>query len=327
MSSNLCQPVVHIGLGKTATTSLQRNVFPYLPSVRDEVIYNDEALIAQLRYRNLMTVIEEEKFQTAFRLSQNFISSEGLVDWNPRNWEAAAEKNLRLFGRDTTIIITVRPTESYLCSVYQQMVHEGNVWSPIEFFVNYEEYDRMVPLLPQSGLIKFDVDSFNLELLYQLYSERFSKVVIVPLSTVSNLDFVKNIFYLNDAEVNFLQSKMKNGRIHNQSYSRSAMALTLKREKLLNIIGLMSFGSAAKEIVTRADIESRSAFRDLNFFDKLRSAPKLIVKRVLRELHWRHFIQNRFDRIVPYSKYSLPDSVYINDELARKNDSFIKTFE
>ena len=105
------------------------------------------------------------------------------------------------------------------------------------------------------------------------------------------------------------------------------MALTMKREKLLNIIGLKSLGSAAREIVIRAEVESRSAFRDLNFFDKLRSAPKRIVKRVVRELNWRHFIQHRFDRIIPYAKYSLPNSVYRNDELARKNDSFIKTFE
>lgn len=327
MSSNLRQPIVHIGLGKTATTSLQRNVFPNIPSIRDEVIYNDKALIAQLRFRNLMTAIEEEKFQTAFRLRQNFISYEALVDRDPRNWKAAAEKNLRLFGRDTTIIITVRPTESYLCSVYQQVVHEGNVWSPVEFFVNHEEFDRMAPLLPQFGLIKFDVDSFNLELLHQLYSERFSKVVIVPLSTVSKLEFAKKIFYLNDEELNFLKSKMKNARIHNRSYSRSAMKLTMKREKLLNMIGLMSFGSAAQEIVTRADTDSRSAFRDLNFVEKLRNVPKRIIIRLVRELNWRYFIQNRFDRIVPYSKYRLPDSVYINDELARKNDSFIKTFE
>ena len=327
MSSDLRLPVVHIGLGKTATTSLQQNVFPNIPSIRDEVIYNDGALIAQLSFRNLMTEIEEERFHTAFRLNRNFISYENLVDWNPRNWKAAAEKNLRLFGRDTIIVITVRPTESYLRSVYQQMVHQGDVWSPVEFFVNHEEFDRISPLLPQSGLIKFDVDSFNLELLYQLYSERFSKVVMVPLSTVSKLEFMKKIFYLNEEEVSFLKSKMKNGKIHNRAYSRSAMALTMKREKLLNRIGLMSFGSAAREIVARADIEPRSVFRDLKFGDKLRSIPKRIVNRIGRELHWRHFIQNRFDKIVPYRKYSLPDSVYINDELARKNDSFIRAFE
>ena len=96
------------------------------------------------------------------------------------------------------------------------------------------------------------------------------------------------------------------------------MALTLHREKLLKMVGLMSFGSAAKEIDTRADIESRN---------KIRAIPKRIILRIVRELHWRHFIQHRFDKIIPYSKYSLPDGVYINDELARKNDSFIRTFE
>ena len=105
------------------------------------------------------------------------------------------------------------------------------------------------------------------------------------------------------------------------------MALTMKREKLLNMIGLMSFSSAAREIVTREDIESHSAFRDLNFVEKLRGVPKRIILKILNQLNWRHFIQNRFDRIVPYSKYSLPNNVYINDELARKNDNFIKTFE
>ncbi|MBT3592499.1 MAG: hypothetical protein HN519_00850 [Hellea sp.] len=323
MSSNLCRPIVHIGLGKTATTSLQRNVFPNIPSIRDEVIYNDKALLAQLHHRNVMTPKEEEIFQTAFRSVKNFISDEALGDWNPRNWKVAAEKNLRLFGHNTTIVITVRQTESYLCSVYQQMVHAGNVWSPVEFFVNRAEFDRMIPFLPPLGLIKFDVDSFDLELLYQLYSERFKKVVIVPLSAVNELEFAKKIFNLNDEELNFLKSKMKTGRIYNRSYSKSAMALTMKREELLNSIGLMSSGTAAREIINRTD----SALRDLTFVEKLRSFPWRIIKRILRALRWRAFIQKCFDRIVPYKKYNLPDNIYRNRELARKNDNFIKTFE
>ena len=327
MSANLVQPIVHIGLGKTATTSLQQNVYRNIPSIRNEVIYNDKALISQLKRRNTMTAVEEKKFQTAFRLGQNFISYESLVDWNPRNWQMAAEKNLKLFGRDTKIVITVRPTESYLCSLYQQMVHEGNVWSPDEFFVSSAEYDRLVPLMPRLGLIKFDVDSFDLELLYQLYSEKFSKVVIVPLSTVSELQLLKKIIHLNDEELNYLKQNIKSGGIHNRAYSKSAMAMTMKREKLLNIIGLMSYGSSAREIIIRGDTESGSAFRDLKFVEKLRSFPRSFIIRIATELQWRHFLQNRFDRIFPYNKYSLPNSVYRNDELARKNDSFIKSFE
>ena len=118
MSSNLGHPIAHIGLGKTATTSLQQNVFRNIPNIRDEIIYNEKALLAQLRHRNFMTPEEEETFQAAFRLGKNFISFESLVDWNPRNGVAAADQNLRLFGRETTIIITVRETEDYLCSLY-----------------------------------------------------------------------------------------------------------------------------------------------------------------------------------------------------------------
>ena len=213
------------------------------------------------------------------------------------------------------------------------MVHLGNVWSPVEFFVNRAEFERMAPLLPPFHLIKFDVDSFDLELLYQLYSERFAKVVIVPLSTVSELKFVREIFYLNDEELNILKLKMKNGRAYNRSYSKSAMALTMKREKLLKILGLMSYGSVAREIINgtvtdiHTDTESRCAFRDLKFVDKSRSFLHHVIRSIVRELRWRHFIQRRFDRIVPYKKYNLPDNVYRNKELARKNDNFIKAFE
>ena len=326
MSSNIRQPIVHIGLGKTATSSLQQQVFANIPNLRNEIIYNDKALLAQLGHLKIMTPEEVKKFQVAFRLSQNFISHEGLVNWNPRNWKTAAEQNLSLFGRDTTIIITVRDTESYFRSVYQQMVHQGNVWSPVEFFVNHAEYERMVPLLPPSliggGLTKFDVDSFNLEFLYQLYSERFAKVIIVPLSIVNELGFVKEIFNLNDEELNILKSKMKNGRTHNRSYSKTAMALTMTREKLLKSIGLMSYGTAFREITNRTDNQPYIAFRDLKFVEKV---PSLL--RRIGQLHWRKFIQRCFDRIVPYKKYNLPDNVYKNEELARKNNNFIKTFE
>lgn len=331
MSSNLLHPIVHIGLAKTATSSLQEYVFPNIPNIRDEIIYNDEALLAQLGHLQIMTTEEVEKFQAAFRLSQNFISHEGLVDWNPRNWKAAAEKNLSLFGHDTTIIITVRDTENYLRSVYQQMVHQGNVWSPVEFFVNCEEYERMIPFLPPSlfggGLTKFDVDSFNLELLYKLYSERFAKVVIVPLSTVNELGFVKEIFNLKDEELSILKSKLKNGKTYNRAYSNSAMALTMIREKLLRNTGLMSYGTAFREIINRTDNQSHIEFRDIKFVKKVLSFPRRIVKRIARQLHWRRFIQRYFDRIVPYKKYNLPDNVYRNEELAKKNDNFVKTFE
>ncbi|MEE4295529.1 MAG: hypothetical protein V2J20_02800 [Wenzhouxiangella sp.] len=321
------QPIVHIGLGKTATTSLQRNVFPNIPNLRDGIAYNDKALVAQLCRRHFMTADEEKKFQDSIRLGKHFISLESLVDWNPRNWKVAAEQNLRLFGHETTIIITVRDTESYLCSVYQQMVHEGHVWNPVEFFVNFEEFERIAPLLPSFGLFKFDVDSFDLEILHKIYAEKFAKVVIVPLSSVNELGFMREIFNLNDGELEILKSKMKEGRTYNRSYSRRAMALTMKREKLLNSLGLMSYCSATQEIIFREDAQLHNELRELKFVGSFRGFPRFVMKRIIKELNWRNFIQRRFDRIFPYEKYSLPHNVYRNKELARKNDNFIKKFE
>jgi hypothetical protein len=90
---------------------------------------------------------------------------------------------------------------------------------------------------------------------------------------------------------------------------------------------LMSYGSTAQEIINRTDIESHIAFRELKLLEKLRNFPRSIIQRIVTELNWRTFIQGRFDRIVPYVKYNLPHNVYRNEDLARKNDNFIKTFE
>lgn len=37
----------------------------------------------------------------------------------------------------------------------------------------------------------------------------------------------------------------------------------------------------------------------------------------------RSIMQNVVNKYLPYKKYKLPDSVYINKELERRNDNFI----
>lgn len=62
----------------------------------------------------------------------------------------------------------------------------------------------------QSRLINFNVDAFNIKLLYQLYSERFTKLAIVSYSPAPKLDFIKEIFHLYDEELKILKAKAKN---------------------------------------------------------------------------------------------------------------------
>ena len=81
-----CSPIVHIGLGKTATSSLQQNVFPHIPKLSPTVVYNDRWCLNQLKEsRKMMTTEEEKLFQDTVHSGKHFVSMESLVDWNPRN--------------------------------------------------------------------------------------------------------------------------------------------------------------------------------------------------------------------------------------------------
>lgn len=329
MNSRFNYPIIHIGLGKTATTSLQQNVFSHIPNIRPEVAYNDKPLISQIMNRNLMSTKEEKKFKSSVNTGKHFISKESLVDWNPRNWKKAADQNLRLFGSQSTIIITVRDTEDYLCSLYQQTIHEGNILNAKDFFFNNKDYNKDSQCSSSSILTKFDVDSFDLELLVQIYKERFSKVIVVPLKTIKELIFLKEIFALNESEIELLKSKLHTGIIFNRAYSKKAMALTMIREKLLSYFSLSFYGNTSIEIKKKGNIRIKQP--KLNPIYQLKNLVQssgllqCFLKRIANELRWRNFLQNRFDKIFTYEKYTLPKNIYRNEGLAIRNDNFIKS--
>ena len=207
--------IVHIGLGKTATTSLQENVFSEIPRLRKEIKYNEKEIRHSIRKLWFLDNNKDEEsiFQKKLLEQNHFISLEYLVNWDPRYWEKSADLNLRLFGQDTTIIITARDTESYLRSIYQQIVHEGNIRAPEEFFINEDNYNKLKPLLSQKILTHFDVDSYDLEKLWHIYNSRFSKVYLVPMNSIDSLEFLRKIFDLNVDEINDLRKNLKKKNI------------------------------------------------------------------------------------------------------------------
>lgn len=203
--------IVHIGLGKTATTSLQKNVFPEIPKLRKQIKYNEEEIRHSIRKLWFLDnkSNEELNFQKKILEQKHFISLEYLVNWNPRIWKKTADLNLRLFGKNAIIIITARDTESFLRSIYQQRIHEGNICTPEEFFVNKNDYNKLKPLLSEKILTHFDMDSYDLEKLWHIYNSRFSKVYLVPMSSIDSLEFLREIFDLNENEIKNLRKNFK----------------------------------------------------------------------------------------------------------------------
>lgn len=121
MPERVGHAAVHIGLGKTATTFLQTNVFPLLEKHGVIDSYNAPRLLAMAGKHHLVGLSDQElaTFAATFQQSGRvFLSNESLSPWNPADWKAARDRNLQLFGPDTTIIITIREPLSYLTSVY-----------------------------------------------------------------------------------------------------------------------------------------------------------------------------------------------------------------
>ncbi len=93
---------VHIGLGKCASTSLQRFVFPELERIRKNIEFNNRKLLRLANKHHVVSLNSKERMEFD-KILQNgkdhLISSENLVNWDPVYHEEAADLNLELFGK------------------------------------------------------------------------------------------------------------------------------------------------------------------------------------------------------------------------------------
>ena len=312
---------VHIGLGKTATTTLQKYIYPEIAKIKN-ISYNDTDLVFNIRrcalFGNAKNEYCEEIKENIKKINDDIlISLESLVGWNPHYWEAAADRNLKMFGNEAIIIITVREPVEYLTSLYQQRVHQGNVKRPEDYFINGDVYSVLKEKLGENNLELFDVDSFDLRKLYEIYRERFEKVVFVPMDEIVNMIFLKRIYDLNDNDLFVLKKIYKESPRQNRAYSQLTMNLTFIRESMLNYFGFKTYGTDDKSIlkIYRMYNDSKNSEKIISYFDRY-------TKKVLFVL-WRKIMQNIVDKAIPYSKYKLPDYIDLNESLIEKNKVFL----
>lgn len=316
--------IIHIGLPKTATTTLQVNVLPYLCKEKN-YIYNPREFLKIKEKKYFYSPEERSQLRDVINQSNVLISNESLIDWNPRRWEYAADRVLDLFGRKAKIVISVRDPYEFLKSVYIQKVQEGNIFDPEEFFISSDEYNLLEPYLTTRSMVRFDYDSLDYEKLKKLYVERFEEVYILPLSRLYSLYPFAKLFNLNEDELNYYLNLLRKSPVRNRAYSNLAMQLTLKRESMLNSLGLKSFGSEDfqnKLKNHRGKTVDTKAYRAMQFRQKY-------YIYLLRLISWRWWMQNIMDKIIPYKRYELPESIIpkIDKELMQKNSSFIVSHE
>jgi hypothetical protein len=313
--------IVHIGLGKTATTSLQKRVFPELLKRGLIKSYNPSRL-TRLLLLNRLTEISADQRKIMQELIEEtrggLVSFESLVDWDPREWQNARDRNLDLFGRKSTILLTIREPRGYLTSIYQQMVAQGHVVSPREFFANPESIALATGANRRAALEFFDQNAFDLKNLVNLYEKAFDKVVVVAMPQLSSMSFLDALCEADLQLKNFLKAEFLIRE--NKSFSKFAMSLTLRRERVLNFLGLRSQSSQDFSIA-KLDKLSKLANQSSpakNTRTRLRTSPKNRLRRILS---WRYLMQVVVNRGFVYKKYELPAGI-LNESVIKKNLEF-----
>lgn len=296
--------VLHVGMGKTATSSLQLHVFPRLVERGQIDTYNPRPLHVLLDAAVNGYVDEAELPPLAAAQKRMLISNETLLEWDPALWEASADRLLRVFGREVTILITLREPHSYLRSLYQQTLHAAKVRPPEDFFLPTDTYHAVRRFVRPGELDAIDIDAFDMVQMVSLYTERFASVVLVPFEAIGDLRFLGAIWDLpEETWAELVQDFAAAPRV-NTSYSRTAVRLTLGREKLLAVFGLRSLSAS--------DWQLRKALA------YSRGTP--FVARRLRMPSWSRFM-HWLSRYGPRASYRLPAGFYLGRHMAR-NEAF-----
>ena len=232
VDNDISNVYLHVGFGRTSSTTLQTQIFPQIAnfkknlkflSVKSKIIQKniklakDRRLIYKSFFDNLKTeeklilsdesLLGEHQKLDSIR-NKDIIPSEDFpwpinsFPWCPSTYVESFKKNSEIFNKNTNIIITIRKPSLWLRSVFTKC---SNV-APSEFFVSRKDEN-----IPNTFLIT----EFNLNKLINLYKKNFNNVFVIKFEDIENFNFAREIFKLNEDEIQSLKTIYKKKRIKN----------------------------------------------------------------------------------------------------------------
>lgn len=171
--------IAHIGFPKTATTFLQRSVFPAIKGVNYIDYHTSVELLSSLIYLDDLDYspkVVEENLKSHLSDSPNLMSFEGLCG-APFIYKglgrSAIAGRLKELGFNK-VIITLREQESLIDSIYRQHILQGGVVR----FKDFIDIDGKFNLYNRS----FNLEYLNYYKLIKLYREVFGTQSVIVLS-------------------------------------------------------------------------------------------------------------------------------------------------
>jgi len=175
----------------------------------------------------------------------------------------------------------------------------------------------------------FDVDAFDLEYMIRLYTDYFKKVVVVPISSIDNLDFLQELFPIRKDQILTLKNDMNKVRRLNSSYSKIAVKLTLYRENIANIFGLTTRSSSCLSwSVSRylnTSLKSKMTEEQIRREVMDNSWLKKTERRIKGLTQWRWVMRDIISRLFT-RPYTLPENIN-KGKFFLKNEEFYQKVE
>ena len=273
--------LLHIGLGKCGSTFLQEEIFPKLEKKFNtnyiKIYKNDFFNIKKKEVKN--SVFENIKNIEDLLPNDFIISRENLFS---KNWEFAhMDRNFECiknnFSNDTVILIIIRNPYDLLNSIYCQFIHQMRIVKPDKFFYIDDKEDK------QMTKNKFNLYNFNYSKLISLHKSYFKKVVVVKYENFQNLNFLKDIFDLDDEYIRELRKN--NSKRYNKAISSFGINFILFLNNFFDI-------SKSQQFIRK-------------YINPTNNLIFKIKNKILNLFLLRNFFQSIFDKTVPYKKYMI----------------------
>tara|TARA_B100000674_G_C37758076_1_gene876585 strand:- start:23 stop:880 length:858 start_codon:yes stop_codon:yes gene_type:complete len=203
------QIFIHIGFGRCSTTTLQTNIFYKLAEKKNLNYIYGKSLISQktiikknydndLNYKIYLEKINElskSNINNIFLSDESLICSTGRV-WCPSTYDESLEKNLKFFGPNVNILITIRKPSDWLLSIFSRL-SDG---VPFEkFFLNKNQFEN------SDQIKKFLITDFDYDRIIEKYKARFRNVFIVKYEELNELKFLSKLFNINQNDLKDFQ--------------------------------------------------------------------------------------------------------------------------
>ena len=287
--------VIHIGLPKTGTTYLQKNIFPQICKEKKILYFLENRQVSDSINDHIVKMFSGDEVDSLNLPDNILISNENLVSSFPSlsNISEYADKNLIAFGKDSKILITIRNPIDYLSSVYNQIL-KSYIISPEFFFLENNVYSK------NFKSPTFPLENYNLQNIFDIYKKRFDEVIMIKLEDINNNNKLCKYFNVDPSliKTNFSASK----KTYNEGFSMKSVKILLATQKILNKVGYSLNTSRYEERlinIRRNKITNNlKAIRKKTMYNKF-------IDAVLNNLNIRFFLKNRVDGIFFKEKFVL----------------------